>query len=77
MIDANTVIVIAAIICPLVTSFLSFMASNRNGGKIDNLHKQLNSRLSELIETVRAQSHAQGVLEGRSQIIDTPTEKKP
>lgn len=35
--------------------------------KVNILHGELNSRLSQLIESTRKASHAEGVAEGRSQ----------
>jgi hypothetical protein len=53
-------------VAALLGSLAALVSAVRNAGKIQSLHADLNSRLTQLVESVRSAAHAQGVTEGEA-----------
>jgi sensor histidine kinase regulating citrate/malate metabolism len=56
----------------LGSAIAALVASLRNATKIKGLHDQLNSRLTELVEAVRASAHEAGAKEERERERRSP-----
>lgn len=63
--DNTIVVALIAVFPPSVLAGAALITSLRNGKKVDAVHVDVNSRLTELLETTRVASRAEGVLEGR------------
>jgi hypothetical protein len=81
-VDDTTHLVVA--VTTLITAFGSLVAalaalwrSILNGQKTDAIHVDLNSRLTQLTESVRKQAHAEGLAEGVEQERTRPAPKPP
>ena len=64
MTDAVQIAIIVAI-GPTVIGLAGVLVSWLNGRKIQDVHTIMNSRLSELLESNRASSHAKGMADQR------------
>lgn len=66
MSDAVKIALIISI-APTLTAAASLVVSLRNRARLEGLHKDLNSRLTELLNARGASERAMGVSEGRAQ----------
>ena len=69
MTEGNATIIIVAAIAALPTTLASLLALF----KISSVHKEINSRMTELLELTRKASHAEGVKEGSGNIVRVDT----
>lgn len=65
MTEAVKIALIVAI-GPTLMGMASLWASIKNRSKLDTLHTDLNSRLTEMIVLAKATAYAAGLLEGRN-----------
>lgn len=76
MSDALVIGIVSAVcgaIPPTILAWAALKAAQKatvkteeGNAKIDELHKEVNSRLSQLVEKTAGESHAQGELKGRA-----------
>ncbi len=64
MIDPNALL-LAMIACvpPTITAVASLLASLRNHNSIKQLHKEINGRMGQLLETTKEAAHSAGKIE--------------
>ena len=65
-IDASMMSIVAAVPLAIVAS-AAWVSSRRNGAKLDRLHADLNSRLTQLIRASEMVANYAGQAEGRAQ----------
>lgn len=64
MMSDPLMIALVVSIPPTIASIAALVSSIKNRRKLDNLHGDINSRLTELVEHAKAAAHALGHAEG-------------
>ena len=60
-------LVFCGIVVTFLTAVASLITSMRNGGKINEVHLSLNSRLDQLVASEKSQSRTEGEAAGRAE----------
>lgn len=64
MIDSNAVMLaMIASIPPTITAIASLLASLRNHNSITKLHREINGRMGQLLESTKEAAHSAGKIE--------------
>lgn len=66
-IDLTAITVAAIATVPSIISWLSLRASKRNAESIQAVHISINSRMDQLLKASKAESKAEGVIEGKAE----------
>lgn len=65
--QATLIASILSVTVPTGAALMALLRSNENAAKLDGLHIDLNSRLTELLATTSKAQRAEGVVEGRAE----------
>jgi hypothetical protein len=70
---AAEIIALVGALGSLLAAFAAFVASIRNGQKIQEVHLSINSRMDQLLEASSAAARAAGINEEKARMLPTDT----